>query len=74
VDYVGEKRNNICFQEECWRNVQALLGSCARTVKNWMLVNRTGDAAKLRLGARTGEKKWEPAKIDMEVIFGNCGV
>jgi hypothetical protein len=27
-----------------------------------------------RLGAGAGEKKWEPAKSDMEVIFGGHGI
>jgi hypothetical protein len=42
-----KKRNNICFQGEGWRSVQVLLENCARTVKNWTMVNREGDAAKL---------------------------
>jgi hypothetical protein len=56
-----KKRNNVCFQGECWRSVQELVGRCARTVKNWMLVNREGDAAKLDAWARELEVR-SPSK------------
>jgi hypothetical protein len=54
-----KKRNNVCFQGECWRSVQELVGRCARTVKNWMLVNREGRrCCKIRcLGKRAGGEK-----------------
>jgi hypothetical protein len=51
-----KKRNNVCFQGEAWRSVEEVLGRCARTVRNWMLVNREADAAKLDASARELEK------------------
>jgi hypothetical protein len=62
-----EKRNNVCFQGECWRSVQELLGSCARTAKNWMLVNKEGDAAKLDAWARELElRSRRPSRLTCE--------
>jgi hypothetical protein len=37
--------------------VQVMLGNCARTTKNWMLVNREGDATKLDAWASELERR-----------------
>jgi hypothetical protein len=59
-----KKRNNVCFQGDRWRSVQEVLGSCARIVKNWMMVNREGDAAKLDGWARELELRCgRPARL-----------
>jgi hypothetical protein len=63
-----KKRNNVCFQGEAWRSVEEVLGRCARTVRNWMLVNREADAAKLDASAR--KVVWSTTETD----GGDAGV
>jgi hypothetical protein len=43
--------------------VQAMLGNCARTVKNWMLENKAGDGAKLDAWARELERSGSPPRV-----------
>jgi hypothetical protein len=50
-------RNDMCFQGLCWSKVEVLFRSCARLIKNWLILSKTEGATLLETWAQAMEGK-----------------
>jgi hypothetical protein len=54
-------RNDLCFEDVQWTGMTRMLGRCARMLRNWRLLHKPKDAAKLEeLVEELGRSKKSP--------------
>jgi hypothetical protein len=61
---IWKVRNELCFQGGSWSRIEVLFGRCSRLLRNWKMMSRVEEAAKLELWAQMLEEKGaSPARL-----------
>jgi hypothetical protein len=62
----GRQNNDMCFQGLRWTGTRRMLGRCARILRNWRLLHKPEDAARLEEWASDLERSSRPPRTTWE--------
>jgi hypothetical protein len=60
---ISKMRNDLCFQGVRWTGMRRMFERCARMLRNWSLMHKPEDAAKLEEWAEDLERSTRPPRI-----------
>jgi hypothetical protein len=52
---IWKTRNNMCFQGLCWSKVEMIFSTCARLIRNWMILSKLEERTVLESWAQAME-------------------